>query len=246
MERRMISGAFRAVVTAAAAAGIGITAFGDRAVLVGTIAGIVALFAIGWPTLLELPARRGGVVVLLITAAAALTALLVWDDLLYVAVALGLSVVGAFVHEMFRRDGRPRLVESVSGVVTGAVVVASAAGWLAVGTGEVATALLLVGAVTLTLGSACTALPIPGWLGSAATLVIAAAAGLLTGSLIDAVGLLAGGLVGLSAGVLIAAVHALFGQFPASGRPTAALAAAMLPVAVSGVPVYVLGRVLLG
>ncbi|SED51158.1 hypothetical protein [Ruania alba] len=242
----MISGAFRAVVTAVAAAGIGITAFGDRPLLVGTIAGIVTVFAVGWPTLLGLPARRGAVAVLLLTAAAGLTALLVWEDLLYVAVALGLGVVGAFVHEMLRRDGRPRLVESVSGVVTGAVVVASAAGWLAVGSGPVAVALLLVGAVTLTAGSACTALPIPGWLGSATTIVIAAAAGLLVGSLIEAVGLLAGGLIGLSAGVLIAAVHALFGQFPASGRPTAALAAAMLPVAVSGVPVYVLGRVLLG
>ncbi|WP_159621686.1 hypothetical protein [Ruania rhizosphaerae] len=242
----MISGTFRAVVTATAAAGIGITAFGERGLLVGTIAGIVAVFAIGWPRLLGLPAPRGATVVLLLTAAAAFSALLIWEDLLYVAVATGLGVVGAFLHELTRRDGRPRLVESVSGVVTGAVVVSSAAGWLAVGTGEVATALLLVGAVTITAGSACTALPIPGWLGSAATIVIAAAAGLLVGSLLSDLGLLVGGLVGLSSGVLIAAVHALFGQFPASGRPTAALAAAMLPVAVAGVPVYVLGRVLLG
>ncbi|UFU02596.1 hypothetical protein LQF12_14035 [Ruania suaedae] len=242
----MISGTFRAVVTAAVAAGIGITAFGERGLLIGTIAGLVALFSIGWPRLLGLPAPRGATVVLLLTAAASLSALLVWDDLLYVAVAAGLGVVAAFVHELVRRDGRPRLVESVSGVVTGAVVVSSAAGWLAVGTGEVATALLLVGAVTITAGSACTALPIPGWLGSGVTILISAAAGLLAGSAIADVGLVPGGLIGLSSGVLIASVHALFGQFPASGRPTAALAAAMLPVAVAGVPVYVLGRVMLG
>src|SRR5699024_7407521 len=94
--------------------------------------------------------------------------------------------------------------------------------------------------------SACTALPIPGWLGSATTIVLGLAAGLLVGSVIDVVGLVTGGLIGLAAGVLTATVHALFGQFPSSERPTAALAAAMLPVAVSGIPVYVVGRLVLG
>lgn len=242
----MISGTFRAVVTATAAAGIGITAFGDRLLLVITVAGIAALFALGWPTLLGLPARRGAVVVLALTGGAAIASLLLWNDLLYVAVVLGVGVVAAFVRELVRRDGRPRLLESVSGVVTGAVVMASAAGWLAIGTGQVSVGLLLVGAVTLTVSSACTALPIPGWLGSATTIVLGCASGLLVGSVIEVVGLLTGGLVGLAAGVLTAAVHALFGQFPASGRPTAALAAAMLPVAVAGVPVYVVGRLVLG
>ncbi|WP_147918743.1 hypothetical protein [Ruania zhangjianzhongii] len=177
----MISGTFRAVVTATAAAGIGITAFGDRSLLVITVAGIAALFAIGWPTLLELPARRGAVVVLALTGGAAIAALLVWNDLLYVAVVLGVGVVAAFVRELVRRDGRPRLLESVSGVVTGAVVMASAAGWLAIGTGQVSVGLLLVGAVTLTVSSACTALPIPGWFGSATTIVLGCASGLLVG-----------------------------------------------------------------
>src|SRR5699024_456726 len=102
------------------------------------------------------------------------------------------------------------------------------------------------GAGRLTVASACTALPIPGWLGSATTIVLGLAAGLLVGSVIDVVGLVTGGLIGLAAGVLTATVHALFGQFPSSERPTAALAAAMLPVAVSGIPVYVVGRLVLG
>lgn len=242
----MISGTFRAVVTATAAAGIGITAFGDRYLLVLTVAGIAMLFALGWPTLLGLPARRSAVVVLGLIGAAAIASLLVWDDLLYVAVVVGLGIVAAFVRELFRRDGRPRVVESASGVVTGAVVMASAAGWLAIGTGKIPTSLLLVGAVTLTVASACTALPIPGWLGSVTTIVLGLAAGLLVGSVIEVLGVLTGGLIGLAAGVLTATVHALFGQFPSSERPTAALAAAMLPVAVSGIPVYVVGRLVLG
>lgn len=242
----MISGTFRAVVTATAAAGIGITAFGDRYLLVLTVAGIACLFALGWPTLLGLPSKVGAVVVLALIGGAAIASLLLWDDLLYVAVVVGVGVVAAFVRELFRRDGRPRLIESVSGVVTGAVVMASAAGWLAIGTGKVSAGLLLVGAVTLTVASACTALPIPGWLGSATTIVLGCAAGLLVGSVIDVVGMVTGSLIGLAAGVLTATVHALFGQFPSSERPTAALAAAMLPVAVSGIPVYVVGRLVLG
>ena len=134
----MISGTFRAVVTATAAAGIGITAFGDRFLLVLTVAGIAALFALGWPTLLEMPARRSGVILLALIGGAAIGALLVLGG-------PALRGGGAWARRggrvraggWFRRDGRPRLVESVSGVVTGAVAMASAAGWLAIGTGQV-------------------------------------------------------------------------------------------------------------
>ncbi|WP_154795890.1 hypothetical protein [Occultella kanbiaonis] len=240
----MMSGAFRAVVAATAAAGIGITAFGDRYLLIGTVAAIGALFSLGWPALLGLPAPRGASVVLLATVAASIGVLLLTDDLAFVAVVFALSVVGAFVHELVRRDGRPRLVESVSGVVAGTAVVTSATGWIAVGTGPTAIGLLLCGAVTLAVAATCTALPFPGWIGAGITIVVAAAGGLAVGSVTD-VGPLAGALIGLSAGVVVAAAHRLFGQFPASGRPFPALAAAMLPVAVAGLPVYVLARLLL-
>lgn len=241
----MMSGAFRAVVTATAATGIGMTAFGDRYLLVGTVAAMSVVFAVGWPSLLGLPSRRGGSIVLVATAVVGLAVLLLTDDLAYVAVVFGLSVVAGFVHELARRDGRPRLVESVSGVVTGAVVVTSAAGWIAIGTGRAPVGLLLCGVVTLAVAATCTALPVPTWFGAPLTIVLAAVSGLAVGYLIPVVDMLTGVLVGLAAGVLTASVHRLFGQFPASGRPWPALAAALLPVAVSGVPVYVLGRLLL-
>ncbi len=238
-------GAFRAVVTATAAAGIGITAFGERPLLVGTVAGICALFSIGWPSLVGLPARRGASVVLLLTSAAAVTLVELTDDVAWAALVLAGSVLGAFVHELMRRDGRPRLVESVSGVVAGCAIVVGAVGWLAMGTGGAQVGLVLTGSVTLAAAAAITAAPIPAPYSAIVTIVLTAVVGLAIGYLLISVGMTTGVLVGLSAGVLIATVHRLFGQFPASGQVFPALAAAMLAVAVAGLPVYVLGRVLL-
>src|SRR5699024_11507262 len=118
----MISGTFRAVVTAAAAAGIGITAFGDRYLLVLTVAGIAFLFALGWPTLLGLPARGGALVVLALIGAAAIATLLRWVGLLYAAVVVGLGAVAAFVRALPRPGGRPRALRYVSGLATGGLV----------------------------------------------------------------------------------------------------------------------------
>lgn len=240
----MMSGAFRDVVTATAAAGIGITAFGERPLLVGTVAGICVLFSIGWPSLLGLPARRGAVVVLLLTSAAAVTAVELTDDVAWAALVLAGSVLAAFVHELSRRDGRPRLMESVAGVVAGSAVVTSAVGWLAMGTGGAQVGLVLTGSVTLATAAAVTAAPLPSPYRTVLTILVTSLVGLGVGYLLIAVGMTTGVLVGLAAGVLIATAHHLFGQFPSSGRVFPALAAAMLPVAVAGLPVYVLGRVL--
>lgn len=241
----MIRGAFRSVVTATAAAGVGITAFGERPLLVGTVLGVSALFSVGWPSLLGLPTRRGAVAVLLLTAASAVAVVELTADVAWLALVLAGAVLAGFVHELARRDGRPRLVESVSGVVAGSVVVVSAAGWLALGTGGAQVALLLTGAVTLAAASAVMAIPLPSPYSSVLTITLTALVGVGVGYLLVTVGMTTGVLVGLAAGVLTATVHHLFGQFPASGRLWPAISAAMLAVAVSGLPVYVVGRVLL-
>lgn len=241
----MLKSGFRAVVTATAAAGVGITAFGERPLLVGTVAGICVLFSIGWPSLLGLPARRGSVVVLLLTSAAAVTVVEMTDDVAWAALVLAGSVLATFVHELARRDGRPRLVESVAGTVAGGAVVVGGVGWLAVGTGGAQVGLLLTGSITLAVAAAAAAAPLPSPYSTVLTIAVTSLVGTLVGYLLIAVGMTTGVLVGLAAGLLIATLHHLFDQFPASGQVLPALSAAMLPVAVSGLPVYVLGRVLM-
>lgn len=240
-----MSKSFRAVVTATAATGVGITAFGDRYLLVLTVTAMVVIFAIGWPGLLGLPARRGSTMLLLISLVAGVSTILLTADLAYVALAFGLLVVAAFVHELLRRDGRPRLVESVAGSVTGIAVIVSGVGWLAIGSGASAVGLHLVGAVALAIAAVCTSAPIPAPWGPVLTTAVTALAGLGVGAVVPAVGMTTGLLVGLAAGLLSAAAGHLLSQFPASGRLWPALAAAVLPVLVCGVPVYVVGRLLL-
>ncbi|MFV0427798.1 MAG: hypothetical protein ACK5KU_12300 [Beutenbergiaceae bacterium] len=239
-----MSGTFRAVVTAAAATGVAITAFGDRPLLVATVAAYALLVAIGWPILLDLPSPRGASVVLAITGIGAVVVVELTGDVAWVALVLAGSVLAAFVHELARRDSRPRLLESVAGVVTGAVVVTAGVGWLAMGTTAIQIEVLLTGAVTLAIAAAIAAVPLRSPVSSIVTIIVTALSGLWLGYVMAPVGMVSGLLVGLAAGLLVGATHHLFGQFPNSGRVLPALAAALLPVAVSGLPVYVLGRVL--
>lgn len=88
--------------------------------------------AVGWPFLIDLPnpgtARRviAGTAVL-----AAVAGYFGTSD--HVVLVAGAVVVAAFIAEMARRDGRPRLLEQISGVVTGGLVVTMGALWIHAG-----------------------------------------------------------------------------------------------------------------
>ena len=67
-------------------------------------------------------------------------------------------MLAAFVHELVRRDGRERLVESVAGTVAGVVLAATAAGWVATGRTDGGTR-RRHRCLALAVGSAVSALP---------------------------------------------------------------------------------------
>lgn len=210
------------------------------------VLGLASLgFAIGWPLLLGHPAVAVSRVVIGLTAAVSIAVVMLGrpGDLV---VVLGLAVAASFVGEMLRRDGRPRLVESVSGTVTGVAIVASGATWLGLGDARPALAVVLTATAALAAGAACTAIPArPQVVATAATLG-AAAAGLVAGLMLSSVGPLPGALAGLAAGILTSAVHLLFGTLPAIELRRAAAAAAMVPVLLAGAPTFIVGTVLLG
>jgi hypothetical protein len=76
------------------------------------------------------------------------------------------------------------------------------------------------------------------------TVVATAGAGAGAGRLLPDVDPVDGSVIGLAVGLLVAALRRLFDRLPSLGRRTAALAGAVLPVTVTGVLVYVVGRVL--
>ncbi len=234
----------RAVVTAALTAVLAVAAVRHWPVFVVVGLAIVVVAA-GWPRLIALPVAVGPGIVVALCGLAALAVVALTGTVDGVAIVLGLAVAAAFVQEMLRRDGRPRLVESVAGTVTGCVVVASAAMWPALGSTRPAIAVVVTAAAALAAGATCTALPLRAPVVASVATAVAAGAGLLAGVLLPSVGPLVGGATGLVAGVLTSAVHLVLGRFPASVRPLPALAAAALPPMLAGAPTFMLGSVLL-
>jgi hypothetical protein len=239
----------RAVLTAVAAAVVALAAWvGEPALVV--VAGLLALtVAVGWRHLLNSPARRGATGVIALGGLAGVVAVLLTEGepfLRNLPEVLALSVLLAFVHELVRRDGRERLVESVAGVVSGTLVATCATGWVAVGRTDAGTAVVVTGAVALAVASAVSAAPPAGWLGAAITAAAGVAAGAGAAALLPDVEALPGAVVGLAVGVLVATLHRLFDGLPSARGRWPCTAAAVLPVTVTGIVVYVVGRVLGG
>ena len=248
----------RAVTTAALAAIVAVAAFaptvsalqgaGEWPIVV-VIALVVLVIATGWPTLLRLPDRVGASTVIALVALGAVVAVAGTHGhphLRNLPIVVALGVLLAFVNELARRDGRPRMVDSVTGTVAGMVIAVAATGWIAAGRGAGGVALVVAGAVGLAVASAIAAVPLDGWSGALATTVAGLAGSGAVAAVMPTLTLLPGALLGVAIGMLVAALHALFVALPTLRSRWAAGAAVALPVAVSGLLVYIVGRVLLG
>lgn len=249
-SNRAVTTAVLATLVAVAGVLADISFAGHDGLVLAALLGVLAVvFALGWPAVAGLPAplhstvvvALGGVgatVVVLLTSAEPLL-----GDLPLVFAG---AVLLAFVAELARRDGRERLVESVTGTVAGTLVPVCAAGWLAAQRTPAGDQVVVVGAVALAVGSAVAALPLRGWTGVGVTLGASAAGGAVVGSVLADIGPLSGVLLGVAVGILVAAADVLFDRLPALERRLAGWAVAVLPVAVTGILVYVVGRVLVG
>jgi len=241
--------ATRTVVTAVLAAVVAVAGFvGGLPVTI--VAGVLALaFAIGWPWLASLPFKPGSTAVLALGGLGAVAAVHLVEDqpyLRYLPVVFAAAILLAFVNELLRRDGRERMVESVAGTVTGTLLAAAVTGWVAIGRTPGGEPIVVVGALALAVGSAVVALPLVGWRGAAATTLAATLAGVLAQLLLPDIDLLAGAVLGVAVGVLVSSLHVLFDALPSLSRRLPAVAAVVLPVTVTGILVYVVGRVLVG
>lgn len=227
----------RAVASTVAAGAVALGAVTAPAVMAGALLVAIVIFAVGWPRLVGLPTYRGPAVVVGGTGVAAVVVCVVAPPHT-LGIVMGLAVVAAFFHQMLRRDGRPRLVESISGVVAGETIVVAAAQWIAVDAHAGYDTIALVGALALAVAVLATALPLSDPVSAVLATALAAGIGLLLGWQLPLVGIYAGAVVGGGVGIITAALHILFGRFPGAGRRMPALAAAMTPVLVAAVPVY--------
>lgn len=98
------------------------------AVLLGSL-----VVAWGWPRATGLPSPKGSTGVLSVTALLLVGSVLAAAQFPYLrwsSAALALGVVVMFVQQLLRRDGRPRLTESVMGTAFGLVVLGSGIAYL--------------------------------------------------------------------------------------------------------------------
>lgn len=239
----------RAVTTAALAALVAAAAYLGPLWTTAAAAGLVVLVAVGWAALLRLPAEGATVLVVVLGGLGAVAVAWSTPDepvLRHVPVVVAMALVLAFVAQMLRRGGRPRLVESVSGMTAGIVVATAASGWVATGRSDAGAALVLTSAVSLAVASAVSALPVAaGWTGSLLSVVLGAVAGAASASVVPEVEPLTGALAGLVAGLVSAALRFLFERQPTLSRRLAGVSAAAVPVVVTGILVFVVGRVVI-
>lgn len=235
--------------TLAAAGLLTLGAYAGPGIFVAAALLVVAVMAWGWSPLANLPSPRGSTAVVALGGAACVVAVGLTQDeplLQWLALALAGTVVLEFVHQLVRRDGRPRLVECVTGTLAGIVVLASMSAWLALPRTPVGAGGVLLVAVPVAVGLALEALPFPGRLTSLAGVVATVLlSGLLAGFVPEpTVG--TGLLSGLLAGAVAVMLHRLLSVLPPAGSAPAWLAVALAPLASSGMVGYVVLRLMVG
>jgi hypothetical protein len=221
---------------------------------------LVAVLAWGWPPLLGLPGSRGSGAVLVVGGAASLAAVTLTRSeprLRWLALAVAGALLGAFVHQLARRDGRPRLVDSVSGEVAGVVLLASLSTVGALPDSPVGPDGVLVWAaavaaalVTQVRSTSPVMVPVGVLAGAAGGAVAGAVAGAASGALAAGTSAGVGPVPGLVAGAFVAGVavmvQRLLTPLPAAVRGPGWLAVAVAPVAASGLVGYVALRLMVG
>ena len=210
-----------------------------------------AIIAWGWPGLLGLPSPRGTAFVVAVGSASAVgTALATLDDpyLAWMPAALAGSIFVAFLHQLARRDGRPRLVESIASNITAIAIVVS-------GASLVALSRTPQGGLVVALASSAVALSalidlagvsqrLRPWLPPLVMLaggLVAVVVGYLLGA--DSWG--GAALLGVMAAGISHAVRRVLATLPAISSARSQLVSASASLLTGGVVVYVVGRLLI-
>lgn len=156
-------------------------AVGSTGLVIATVGFAMLALANGWVRLLRLPTPRGTTAVLVGAGLLLLTGGL-WSRETHVSLlpaAVALALLLEFVHQLGRRDRRPRLVESVSSSVCGIALVTSGACLLVLDdpVGRAASLVAVAGVLASTCADALSSTALRGAGAALAATVLGAVAG---------------------------------------------------------------------
>jgi hypothetical protein len=223
----------RAVAAVLAGGLLALSAIGGGYLAAAVVLLLGLALGYGLPRLLDLPAGTGAAWVL----CCAVPVIIVgqwFGGLQGTSIIVAGAVVLAFFHQMLRRDGRPRLTESVAGDVIGLVLVTFGAGWITAARAEHGHGAMLVGGAALVIGSACAVLPVGTVWSVALGVLLGGGAGVGLGVVVDGVGPLRGAVLGLAVALVAGAGHRTAARSPSAAFVRPARAAAVIPPLAAG------------
>lgn len=247
-RRALVARPLSIAATVAFAALVALTGYASPRFVALAVALAGFVLAWGWPLLLSLPSPRGTSTVLAIgTVLMTGTALATRDDpyLEWMPAALAVSVIVGFLHQLMRRDGRPRLTESVAASTAGLAIISAGTALAPIPhvlAGEHALAATMAGLGVGVLADPLVSIPrLRQWAlfiamligGGAAVIVSAVAGDPMTGP---------AALLGLMAAAISHAARRVMAPLPATAMPRAQLAVAAASSLLVGVVAYVVVR----
>lgn len=247
-RRALLARPLSIAATIAFAALVALTGYASPRFVALAVALAGFVLAWGWPLLLSLPSPRGTSSVLAIgTVLMTGTALATRDDpyLEWMPAALAVSVIVGFLHQLMRRDGRPRLTESVAATTSGLAIISAGTALAPIPhvlAGEHALAATMAGLGVGVLADPLVSMPrLRQWAlfiamllgGGAATLVSVVAGDPMAGP---------AALLGLMAAAISHAARRVLAPLPATAMPKAQLAVAAASSLLVGVVAYVVVR----
>jgi hypothetical protein len=224
----------------------------DHALGAAAIAWGGLALAWGWPELLGSSSRFGSSFAIGLAGVAAPAVVALTPEapyLRHVPVVVAAAILAMFLHQILRRDGRPRLTQSVSVGAAGIAVAVIGAAWVPLGRMLGGPEVVVVVAIALGLSAvADLAAPLDRarrWMLPVAA-VLGVVAGGVGGLLLEEVGVTAGVVLGVVAAGLAHATRRVLCVLPPIRGLRGQLTAAAASVLVVGVPVSVLASVLVG
>ncbi|PRY58038.1 hypothetical protein BCF74_11469 [Knoellia remsis] len=210
------------------------------------------VLAWGWPGLLGSSSRFGSSIAIGVAGVIAPIVVALTPDqpfLRHLPVVVAGALLAMFLHQLLRRDGRPRLTQSIAVSAAGIAIATMGAAWVPLGRTFGGPHVVLAVAAAVALSSlADLSAPydkVRPWMFPLAALLGLVGGG-VTGRLLDDVGLLAGGVIGMVAAGLAHVMRRALAALPPVRGMRGQVTAAVAGVLIGAVPVLVLANFFVG